>query len=128
MTLKVVNDILSAQVISVPGVEGEHLGLLVNYQDATDGLWALEKGTVDKLKAALHGDSLSENSLRILRELSRTEIVSHWGTGEDESGTSMLHLVLYGQVSVEMPLFEADSAIQMLDTVLHAQGHAQLST
>ncbi len=119
-------DVLAAQYVAVPGREGKHVALLVQDREGTNNVWVMEEDTVPKILATLAG-GLSDDSLRILAELERTEILTSYHMDEDEeTGLDMLHLVLYGNVSCDIPVHDANSAIQMLSVVLHAQGHAQL--
>jgi hypothetical protein len=122
----VARDVLAANYVGIPGREGKYVALLVQDREGTDNVWAMEEGTVTQVLATLSG-GLSEESTKTLNELSKTDILTSWHLHEDEeTGIESVHLTLYGQVSCEIPVHEADSAIQMLGTVLHAQGHAHI--
>lgn len=125
--LFVARDVLAAHYVVHPNRPGEKaVGVLVQDREGTDALWAMEEDSVPDLIAILSG-GLSADSKQILNELSKTDIVTSWSHDEDEeSGRSTVHLVLYGKVECIIPEDQADSAIQMLDRVLHAQGHRQL--
>lgn len=125
--LFVANDMLAAQYVKHPNRPGEKaVGILVQDKQGTDALWVLEESSVVDLIVLLSG-GISESSIQILTELAKTDIVSSWAREERESdGQAVVRLVLYGHVEAEIPEYQADSAIEMLSTVLHAQGHAQL--
>lgn len=125
--LFVARDVLAAYYVAHPYRSGEKaVGILVQDHQGTDAVWALEEKTVVDLQAVLAG-GLSDVSKKTLTNLSRTDVVSSWSVQEDEeTGRQVVHVTLYGHVSCKIPLHEADSAIQMLDTVLHAQEHKEL--
>ncbi|MDX3260766.1 hypothetical protein PV336_16215 [Streptomyces sp. MI02-2A] len=122
----IARDALAANYATVPGREGQVVALLMQDREGTDAVWVMEEDTVTQVLARL-GGGLSDDSRQILAELGKTEILTSYHMAEDEeTGLETVHLVLYGHVSCEIPVHDANSAIQMLSTVLHAQGHAQL--
>jgi hypothetical protein len=122
----IARDALAANYATAPGHEGKVVALLMQDREGTDAVWVMEEDTVDQVLARLAG-GLTEDSLKVLEELSRTEILTSWHMDEnEETGLEEVHLVLYGHVSCAIPVHDANSAIQMLSTVLHAQAHAQL--
>lgn len=125
--LFVARNALAANYVRHPKRPSEMaVAVLVQNKEGTDELWAMEETMVLDLVALLAGP-LSEDSVRILNELSQTQVVTSWSQEEDEeTGRDIVHLVLYGQVSCEIPVHDANSAIQMLGSVLHAQGHKEL--
>jgi hypothetical protein len=122
----VARDLSGAQYVKVAGQPDACVGLVAQDREGEKAVWVMEEDTVPLLIATLSG-GLTEDSIKILEGLSKTDIVSAWEVTEDEeAGVEEVRLVLYEQVECLIPTHEANSAIQMLDRVLHAQGHKQL--
>jgi hypothetical protein len=122
----VARDLSGAQYVQVAGRPDKCVGLVAQDGEGEKSVWIMEEDTVPLLIATLSG-GLTGESIKILEDLGKTDAISGWKVTEDEeTGIETVRLMLYGQVECLIPTYEANSAIQMLDRVLHAQGHKQL--
>lgn len=125
----IIRGLSAPALVKMPGHDEELVAVVASYDpvgatDVSDVL-VFDQAALGELLVGAAGDP-KPDAEEILGKLGRTQIVTDWKWRLDDDGDEILFLRLYDQVDLQIPLWQALTAVRMLDDVLHAQAHVEL--